>query len=119
MTPVSVSHITALKEMSISELREATLRKDALVVLDVRTPLEYAQGHMEESVNVPLSELVPRVLDGTLKLKDSKVAVICKAGTRSIAGTKELLTLDDGLDICYVPGGMDAWVAAGYPVNSL
>jgi predicted sulfurtransferase len=43
--------------MSIAELRAGLERRDAVVVLEVRSPAEFASGHIEDAVNVPLEAL--------------------------------------------------------------
>lgn len=48
------------------------------VLLDVRTPEEYAQGHVPGSVNFPLERL--RLYEGDL---DAKVFAYCRSGSRS------------------------------------
>lgn len=53
---------------------------DALVV-DVRTPGEFAGGHYEGAVNIPVSQLSARL--GELGAKDRKIIVYCRSGSRS------------------------------------
>jgi rhodanese-related sulfurtransferase len=54
----------------------------SLVVLDVRTPEEFAAGHVPGAINIPHTELASRVgeLDGA---RDSDVVVYCRTGRRS------------------------------------
>jgi len=54
----------------------------ALVVLDVRTPAEYAEGHVPGAINIPNGELAARVAE----LSDAKgrdVVVYCRSGVRA------------------------------------
>ena len=59
-------------------------------IIDVREPEEYAAGHVENSLNIPPSEL----MDGTDKLnavpKDAEVILYCKSGSRSNVSKKIL-----------------------------
>jgi len=50
------------------------------VILDVRTPAEYAQGHVQGSINIPLDTLTQNLhqLD-----KDKPVIACCRSGMRS------------------------------------
>jgi|SRR5581483_9749805 len=57
------------------------IRKGALII-DVRTPAEYASGHIRKSVNIPLDTLKGRV--SKLK-KDVPVITCCASGMRSSA----------------------------------
>jgi len=54
----------------------------SMVVLDVRTPAEFAEGHVPGAVNIPHTELAPRVaeLDGA---RERDVVVYCRTGRRS------------------------------------
>ncbi len=54
----------------------------ALVVLDVRTPAEYAEGHVPGAINIPNGELAARVAE----LSDAKgrdIVVYCRSGVRA------------------------------------
>jgi phage shock protein E len=54
----------------------------SLLVLDVRTPEEYAAGHVPGAVNIPNGELASRVaeLEGA---RESDIVVYCKVGVRA------------------------------------
>ena len=54
----------------------------SLVVLDVRTPEEFASGHLPGAINIPHAELAARVaeLDGA---RDRDIVVYCRTGRRS------------------------------------
>lgn len=54
----------------------------SLVVLDVRTPEEFAAGHVPGAINIPHTELAARVaeLEGS---RDSDIVVYCRSGARS------------------------------------
>jgi phage shock protein E len=51
------------------------------LIVDVRTPEEFASGHYENAVNIPLVELESKIdLFGD---KDNKIVVYCRVGNRS------------------------------------
>jgi rhodanese-related sulfurtransferase len=54
----------------------------SLVVLDVRTPAEFAAGHVPGAINIPHTELAARVaeLEGA---RDDDIVVYCRSGARS------------------------------------
>jgi NADPH-dependent 2,4-dienoyl-CoA reductase/sulfur reductase-like enzyme/rhodanese-related sulfurtransferase len=56
-------------------------------VLDVRTPQEFAAGHIPGAVNIPLDELRPRL--GELP-RDREIAVYCQVGQRAYLATRVL-----------------------------
>lgn len=96
---------------------EATLlinREDAHIV-DIREADEFAGGHLPEARNIPTGKLAERV--GELdKFKDKPIIVCCASGMRSGKATSELKK--QGFTRLYsLAGGVDAWVAAGYPIK--
>ncbi len=58
------------------------------VLVDVRTPQEYSQGHIPESVNVPLQDL-GRIAD-VAPDKATPLFVYCQSGMRSAQATSLL-----------------------------
>lgn len=56
--------------------------RDDIVLLDVRTPMEYKFGHFKNSVNIPLDELRSRLLELD-KYKGKDVYINCHSGLRS------------------------------------
>lgn len=83
------------------------------VFLDVRTPEEYASGHIRGAKLVPLQELEKRVAEVP---RDRQVYVYCHSGRRS-AKAASLLAAKGYTNIENVSGGMVAWQNAGYPVE--
>ncbi|MGD9956869.1 MAG: rhodanese-like domain-containing protein [Candidatus Nanopelagicales bacterium] len=82
-------------------------------VLDVRTPEEYAAGHVDGAVLVPLHVVPLR----TSELRRSETYyIVCESGARSAQATQYLLA--QGYDARSVQGGMAAWRSAGLPVAS-
>jgi len=70
----------------------AELQGRGATVLDVRSPGEYAGGHVEGAVNVPLDQVearVARLVPG----QDSPVLLYCRSGTRSGAARRKLQRL--------------------------
>jgi rhodanese-related sulfurtransferase len=82
-------------------------------VVDVRTPGEYAAGHVPGAVNVPMDQIEARA--GTLAPAGQEVVLICAVGGRSALAADTLAR--KGLRAVNVTGGTDAWVAAGFPVE--
>lgn len=61
----------------------AQLVKDGAVILDVRSPSEFAGGHIKGAINIPVDALASNLS----KLKDKNKAIItcCASGMRSSA----------------------------------
>lgn len=76
-----------------------------IVMIDVRTPGEYADGHIPGIANIPVDELERRIAEIP---RDKKVVLICRTGNRSATGTK--LLRDKGLTNVYnSKDGMTSW----------
>ncbi|WP_267241769.1 rhodanese-like domain-containing protein [Streptomyces sp. PR69] len=89
----------------------AAVPSDALV-LDVREHDEWAAGHVEGAVHVPMSDFVARFGEVTKALADGRQAfVMCRVGGRSAQVTQYLV--QQGYDAVNVDGGMLAWESAG------
>ncbi len=84
---------------------------DGWVVLDVRESYEWADGHIEGAVHIPLGDLPARV--GELD-PQARTLVVCHVGARSAAATAWLR--NQGHDVANLAGGMDAWEVARRPV---
>ncbi|MEU1200906.1 rhodanese-like domain-containing protein [Streptomyces sp. NPDC005813] len=82
------------------------------VLLDVREPDEWAQGHAPGSVSAPLSALAAGG-DLPVAARHRPLVVVCRSGVRS-RDAVALLTAR-GLDAVDVVGGMRAWAREGLP----
>ena len=99
-----------IKHMNVENAQE--LVKDlAVTILDVRSPEEFAQGHLQKARLIPVGEIADRIGELSL-LKDKKILVYCHAGNRSAAASRILMkngfTSVENLD-----GGIAAWTARG------
>lgn len=92
---------TKIKSVTTDELQ--SVLKEKLVILDVREPHEFKNGHIPGAKNVPLGTI------GTYTGK-GPVYVICASGGRSTQATKKLTKM--GVDATNVKGGMMMWKGA-------
>ena len=67
-------------DVSIQEAIELMEQKTDLVILDVRTVGEFDDGHIEDSINIPVDELATRLDELS---KDDELLVYCRTGNRS------------------------------------
>jgi rhodanese-related sulfurtransferase len=84
------------------------LSKGALIV-DVRTPGEYSDGHINQSINIPLNALPQKLND--LKKKNKPIITVCRSGSRS-SMAKSMLS-QQGIE-AYNGGG---WISLQYKLN--
>ena len=107
------SAAAAVAPMSQEALLEHQSRHpDHLFVLDVRTPQEYAEGHVPGAVNVPHDQLASRLAEVP---KDKDVVIYCKSGRRS-ALAADVLAANGYSRLSHLEGDMNAWVAKGRPI---
>ncbi|MEM9173724.1 MAG: rhodanese-like domain-containing protein [Myxococcota bacterium] len=85
---------------------------NAPVVVDVRTPAEFAQGHIPGAVNISWDEPEKiAALDAP-----HGVALYCMVGPRARKGEAKLL--EKGVNgVLHIEGGLAAWKDAGLPVD--
>ena len=83
-----------------------------VVVVDVREPFEWREGHIDGALHIPMTEAVRRLNEIP---PDRPKAVHCAAGLRSSTVISALKR--HGIKNLYnVSGGTTAWLKAGYPV---
>jgi len=83
-------------------------------IVDVRRPDEFAAGHIEGAVNIPLHELDGRIAELPQDLA-APMLVYCKVGIRGNFGLVYLKMLGY-TNVRNITSGYDNWVAAGLPV---
>lgn len=79
------------------------------LVVDVREPREYKQGHIPQAQLAPLSTLLKEPPDLT---NDRPVVLVCRTGRRS-ARAASLIKANGSQGVAVLEGGMLAWEAAG------
>lgn len=87
---------------------------DNELIIDNRTPEEYAEGHVPGSVNLPFGEEADHA--ETLK-KYAKAYIYCRSGRRAQTALTNLSLAGVDNLICVSHTGMPDWVTAGYPVE--
>ena len=94
-----------------STLRELSERRGEALLVDVRTPSEYAAGHVPGAVNIPMEQIEARGEDLS---PGCPIVLICQSGGRAQL-TAHLLE-GRGKQVSVLDGGTSAWVKAGFPV---
>ena len=91
---------------------EVTARDDAPLLLDVRTPEEFAQGHLPGAVLIPHDQLAARLDEID---RDRWVLVYCRSGKR--ASTAQDILEEAGIEVRQVEGSWLRWQEEGRPVQ--
>lgn len=100
---------------TISPNSLADLRRNGgkLTLIDVRTPAEYGEMHVDVAHNMPLDRLDAKAVASLAG--DGPVYLVCKSGGRSHKACEKLLAA--GMqNVISVEGGTVACAAAGLPV---
>jgi len=110
MWAVAGHRTTDIHQISAEALHDMVTGSSNIVLLDVRSPKEYADNHIEGAVNIPAPDLRTKYKS----LDPSKPTVlICSTGHRSSLGAG--LLNQHGFDNVFnVAGGMTGYSAAGY-----
>ena len=79
--------------------------------VDVRSPSEFASGHIPGAVNIPMDQIEIRLPD---LRSDLPILLICQMGKR--ARMTAALLEPCMRDLTVLDGGMDSWIQAGLPL---
>ncbi len=103
-----------VRQTDAAGLKSAMDAHEVRLLIDVRSPEEYAAGHVPGAVLIPLPDLQGRLAEITPH-KDEEVFVICEVGGRSARASA--LLASEGFRPVNVDGGTRAWREAGLPVE--
>jgi rhodanese-related sulfurtransferase len=102
-----------MKTISPVELQTILTAEPSASVIDVRTPVEFAEVHVPQARSVPLDELKPNSLQLE---KNQPVYLLCRSGQRATKAA-EKFAKDGFSQPIIVEGGTLAWIAANLPVT--
>lgn len=103
----------SVAQVSPQALLDMQAQKTPLVLLDVRTPEEFAAGHIAGAVNIPYDQVAAHL--GEIP-KDEEVVLYCKSGRRAGLAA-ETLSANGYTRLGHLEGDMQGWTAAGRPVE--
>lgn len=103
-----------IKDLDVAAAVQLINHKNALV-LDVREPSEYNNGHLLNAKLLPLGKLNERVSE-LEKYKDQPILVVCRSGNRS--GSACAMLAKHGYTQAYnLAGGVTAWQSSNMPLE--
>ncbi len=102
----------SLPSLNALELSEKLKAGKQSLVLDVRQPEEYREGHIAGSKLIPLGELNKRINELP---KDKEIICVCASGSRSRSAAKFLISA--GYNAFDMQGGMFMWQRAKLSVK--
>ena len=111
-TPVQVIHNLSAAEAYA--LIQANNGNPDFIIIDVRTPAEYATGHLENTINIDYTSANFKQ-EISKQEPGRKYLVYCRSGARS-AQARDVMKTMGFLGINNMDGGITAWTAAGFQV---
>ena len=100
------NHTNAYEQITPAEAKALMDSEEGYVILDVRTPEEFAERHIEGAVLIPDYEIGEKA-ESILTDKDQLILVYCRSGRRSKNAANELATL--GYTNIKEFGGINDW----------
>jgi rhodanese-related sulfurtransferase len=110
---LKLSGIKTVAPLRVTQL----VNHDSALVLDVCTDKEFAEGHIPDAVNLPLSRLSSEADKTLAKSKDKPVIISCRSGNRAKSAAKKLSKLGFK-DIYILSGGNAAWRKENLPMST-
>ena len=96
----------AYEQITPAEAKALMDSEEGYIILDVRTPEEFADGHIEGAILIPDYEIGEKA-ESILTDKDQLILVYCRSGRRSKNAANELATL--GYTNIKELGGINDW----------
>ncbi len=94
-------------DISPIEAKEKIKAKKNVLILDVRTPEEFSQGHIEGAINIPVQE-IEKMIGELNKYKKYEIIVYCRSGSRSRKAS-EILIKHGFRNVYNLKGGFIEW----------
>ena len=110
--PATDGAVAASQLIDPSQYVEQFGDDESHLLLDVRTPEEFNSGHIEGAVNINVETLASRLEEVP---RDMPIVVYCRSGNRS--ATASQILVNAGYQPVYDMGGIQTWVAQGFPVE--
>lgn len=111
------SYLLTVQQLRAGLIKAPSMPQKGFILIDVRSPEEHATGFIPGTdMNIDYRDIQARHRDIGAQL-DDHVVVYCKSGRRSNIAAETLADL--GYRHVYnVSGSMNAWLEAGFPVES-
>lgn len=106
----------AFENIDSRKFKEIMEKEKGILVLDVRTPVEYREdGRIPGSILIPV-QILPQHIKDIENFKNKKVLVYCRSGNRSVYASRILE--QNGFNQVYnLKDGIIGWKKSGFPVE--
>lgn len=112
--PACLAAGPAFSSLPMPQAAPLLTQPQGAIILDVREPDEFAQGHVPGALNVPLQQVGSWAKD---QAKETPLLVICRSGRRSLKASAELAG-QGFTHVTNVEGGFLAWCDQRLPVET-
>jgi len=101
-----------LPQLEPAQVKAQLSGKERPLLLDVRQPEEFREGHIPGARLIPLRDLPGRMNDLP---RNREIVCVCRSGSRSASAARHLA--DAGYRVSNLRGGMIAWTRSGLDVK--
>ena len=108
----SASSELSFQQISMDAAITQMAEEDNFILLDVRTPEEFADGHIPGAINIPNESIGENDIT-ELPDKEQRIYVYCRSGNRSKQASQKLA--DMGYTNIFEFGGINDWTGETYP----
>lgn len=112
-TMATAADLATIKPEAVHE--RASKNDASLVIVDVRTAEEFAQGHVPGAINIPHDKVADRIQE-LMGAKSKDVVVYCRSGRRS-GMAAETLQAHGFTSLLQLEGNLQGWADAKLPVE--
>ncbi|MDQ5952679.1 MAG: hypothetical protein QG626_808 [Patescibacteria group bacterium] len=105
------------KDLSVTEFfqaLEAEKHDQDVLFIDVRTPAEYQEAHIDGVINIPMDQLANHVPEF---MRKKKIYVQCRSGARSLNAIRWLMQAEVRAELMNIKDGIVGWASAGLPLT--
>ena len=103
-------------EISVDDLLNLLNANRPCIIFDIRSPQEFADGHIKNATSISLSEITSN-LEDLQGFKEKCIVTICPGGGLSLVAV-DVLSKAGFKDVKSLKGGMDLWKKNGYPITT-
>lgn len=107
----------SVQVISPAELAAKCQSSKKMTLIDVRTPIEFQEVHIQQAKNVPLDQLQPAaMIQSQLSTTDEPIYIVCRSGSRGKQACEKFIQAGY-TNVINVDGGTMACIEAGLPVT--
>ncbi|MER5759999.1 rhodanese-like domain-containing protein [Streptomyces sp. NPDC002082] len=100
---------------ALLDVSQAHARHTEFRIVDVRTPGEYASGHLPGALNIPLDRIGRSLPELREAAETRELLLVCASGPRSQNAARTLA--GHGIAATSLTGGTASWSAQGHPLD--